>query len=342
MDNYDVIMERVLDRMPDHIDKREGSVVYLAVASTIAELMNISVGIEHLKSKFDIDNLVGDELENRVKNRTPLNRLPGVRSKHKVEFEGVSDIAIGSKFTGGDIYFTYIGNNVCESEDVGSKANTYFGEIIPVNTIPSLAKIEIVELLSAGYDVESDDSLRERYYEYRRLPATSGNESHYMIWAKEVPGIGDVRVIPLWNGGGTVKVIVADTDREEVSEETVLKVKSHIESKRPVGADVTVESAVYKDIMVKAKLKIEDGYDLSTIEKEISDKVSTYYKGINPTVHSESKNYSIEVSYAKIGSLILSTKGVLDYSDYTLNDEMSNITLDVNEIANFKYEFEVM
>lgn len=55
-----------------------------------------------------------------------------------------------------------------------------------------------------GYDEETDAELLDRLLLKVRKPATSGNVYHYEQWARLVNGVFLVKVIPLWNGPGTV------------------------------------------------------------------------------------------------------------------------------------------
>ena len=48
------------------------------------------------------------------------------------------------------------------------------------------------------------------------------------------------KVIPLWNGAGTVKIVIVDADNRPADSELISKVKEHIEENRPIGAEVTV------------------------------------------------------------------------------------------------------
>ena len=45
------------------------------------------------------------------------------------------------------------------------------------------------------------------------------------------------------DGSGTVKVIIINSEKGVASEELINEVKTHIEENRPIGAEVTVESA---------------------------------------------------------------------------------------------------
>lgn len=74
-------------------------------------------------------------------------------------------------------------------------------------------KLRIIKLLQPVIDQETDDELRARYYIKIQTPATSGNAYHYRLWSKEVSGVGDAKVYPLWNGNGTVKVLIIDSNK---------------------------------------------------------------------------------------------------------------------------------
>ena len=62
---------------------------------------------------------------------------------------------------------------------------------------------EITEVLTAGTDDEVDDNLRDRLAIRVQKQATSGNAYHYEQWALSVPGVGAVKVIPVWDGPNT-------------------------------------------------------------------------------------------------------------------------------------------
>ena len=73
------------------------------------------------------------------------------------------------------------------------------------------------------YEEETDGALLERLLFAVRQPATSGNVYHYIEWSTSVSGVGAVKVLPLWNGNGTVKVIVVDANKDTPSEELLQK-----------------------------------------------------------------------------------------------------------------------
>uniref|UniRef100_UPI00258D04FB baseplate J/gp47 family protein n=1 Tax=Megamonas sp. TaxID=2049033 RepID=UPI00258D04FB len=168
-----------------------------------------------------------------------------------------------------------------------------------------------------GFDEETDEELLERLLFKVQKPATSGNPYHYVQWATEVTGVGGVKVIRLWNGPGTVKVIITDANNGIASEDLIEKVKNHIEEQRPIGATVTVVSL--EPVKINIELKVTSG--TASIEG-IKNAVNDYFK----------KNIfnATYVSYAVIGGIILNnsaTTGVLDYTDLKINNNTENVPL---------------
>lgn len=168
-----------------------------------------------------------------------------------------------------------------------------------------------------GFDEETDEELLERLLFKVRQPATSGNKNHYIIWATNVEGVGGVKVLPLWNGNGTVKVIITNAENEIASEDLIAKVQNYIDEQKPIGATVTVVSP--KPLNIDIGLKVTKG---SGNPNEIKNVVNDFFK----TTAFE-REY---VSYAQVGKVILekaTTTGVQDYSNLTLNNKTENIAL---------------
>lgn len=339
---FESIMKDMLDRVANTLDKRQGSIIYDALAPAAAELAQAYIDLEFIYSQLDVENLRGEKLERFVHQRTGITRKQATKAIRKGVFSKADgsflNVEIGSRFTGGDLYFKAIekirdGEFKLESEASGNIGNSYAGRLLPVDYISELARAELVDILTYGYDAEDDESLTERYYERIRTPATSGNKYHYLNWAKEVTGVGDARVISLWAGDNTVKVIIIDSNKQPASGELVGKVQNYIdpgitglgEGQAPIGAFCTVVSATGKAINISVTVTRDENYSLEQIKISIESNVNEYLKNI-------AFKEDI-VSYAKIGSLILESEGVLDYADLKMNEGISNIVVNDEEIA---------
>lgn len=193
---------------------------------------------------------------------------------------------------------------------------------IPMS-VPGVSRVDNPLGTHDGAAVEDDETLRARYLAYVREPATSGNAYHYKRWALAVPNVGEAKVIPLWNGPGTVKVLIIGPDRNRCSDEVVKNCKDYIESVRPIGATVTVVTPSYIPINIKATLKVrntDNGY-YAACQKALTE----YFinKGFNE---------DNVVSVAQVGRIILNTGLIEDYSALTLNDKSANITISADQL----------
>ncbi|MCY9218915.1 baseplate J/gp47 family protein, partial [Bacillus haynesii] len=115
----------------------------------------------------------------------------------------------------------------------------------------------------------------------------SANKMHYKQWAEEVDGVGRAKVFPLWDGDGTVKIVITNAKMEPASDTLVDKVKDYIdpdpgkgEGQAPIGATVTVESAVYKKVDIEVTVVPEPDYSIEDAQKEIEEKVKSFFKEI--------------------------------------------------------------
>ncbi len=206
----------------------------------------------------------------------------------------------------------------------GNIGNVKAGEInrFPV-LLRNLTAVENITDFEGGYDEESDFDLLERYLEKVSRPNVSGNKYHYIEWTKEVTGVGDVQVIPLWDGAGTVEVVITDANGMPADDDLVQAVKDHIDDNKPIGADVTVVSAETLTINISVAI-VTDGTEVDTATANIETAISDYL--------GDEASDDRYVSYAKIGSAILSAEGVDDYSDLTVNGGTVNIDIADNAV----------
>lgn len=170
-----------------------------------------------------------------------------------------------------------------------------------------------------GFDEETDKELLERYFLKVRTPATSGNEYHYTSWVLSVAGVGQAKPISCWNGNGTVKVIILNSNGVTASSELIQKVADYIETVRPIGATVTITSPAPKLINITANIK--GAFDIDAIKTA----VNTYFKtvGFDMTY----------VSIAQIGKILLDTKTITDYDNLKLNNSTDKISISNEELA---------
>lgn len=329
---YEYLLDRALKNVPDDLDKRESSPIFAALAPCCLELSKAYQEMKTTLNQFFAETAERKYLILRAKERG-IEPFSATKNIKKAEFrdigEELMDVDIGLRFSTEE--YTFLtkeklskGVFLIECEQPGDRSNFIVGELLPVDTIPNLGSIKIVENVKLGSEEESTQHLRERYFAKVREPATSGNVAHYKLWTMEVPGVGGVKVFPLHAGAGTVKLIIVDSKMQAATTELIREVKEHIEEVRPIGATVTVESATKKVIVVSVKVKTIKGADLQTIKSRFSEALKSYFKAV-----SFNDNY---ISIAKIGSVLLSIPDVLDHTDLKLNSQTGNVELLAEEI----------
>lgn len=176
-----------------------------------------------------------------------------------------------------------------------------------------------------GADAESDASYYERIHTFLSEPVASGNVNHYKQWARSVSGVGNAAVIPLWNGNGTVKVVVASEDNQPVDGSIVTQTAQYIESVRPIGAEVTVVSVQALSINIKAICTLEGGVLPATVQEELENRVAQMFLEMEMGAEEP-------VRYNRVMVALLSCQGVVDCSSLTINEGTSNIAVTTEQV----------
>ena len=347
--DYDTILQRMLDRVPIQIDKREGSIIYNALAPAAAELAQMYI---LLKSNIDLvfaDTAVEGYLD-KLANQVGLTRNEATYAIKKGLFydenNSLMDISIGERFTIEDLVYKAIekietGIYKMECENVGTIGNNCVGTLIPVNYIENLAKAELTDILIPGEDQEDDDSLRARYYETTSEQGFGGNIIDYQNRTKEIAGVGAVKVTPIWNGPGTVKLTILDSNYNKASNVLIEKVQNEICPNlsdeglgvAPIGHIVTVDTVTEVDISIISNITISETVSMENVKTQVIELVNNYFLQLKQEW--ESSN-TIIIRKSQIDTIILNADGVIDVSNTAINNKSSNIELQKFEIPKLK------
>lgn len=337
-DSKETILARLLGYISSEFDKSEGSFFYDSEMPVAIELENAYKQQDDITNKVFVDTATGTDLDKKVAEQG-LTRKSGGYSTGTVTITGItgSPITDGEFVSSDTAIFKFIGNSTVPESgtidvtvqciSIGTIGNVPAGSIkyFP-KTLDGLQTVTNALPFINGFNQETDDELRQRYYDKVQTPATSGNKYEYKNWAKEVSGTGDAKVFPIWNGNGTVKVVIINSNKRAADSTLINSVSTHIEEVRPIGATVTVISATEKTVDVGVTLTIDtNNYTSDVVKAAIESAITEYLKGI-----AFIESY---VSYAKIGGLILDTPGILDYSGLTVNAGTSNISVADEEVA---------
>ena len=330
---YENIKQRMLDNIAIDIDKREGSFTSNMVSPLSQELAKAYINMSDILSLGFIEDNFDTFLDKRV-GEFGVYRKQGSKAIGEIKVEGKEGATItnGSILKANDLYFTVLNdielpndNTIyVEANEVGYKynllPNTEF-ELVEKND--KVTKLVNETEFTNGVDVESDEDLRKRFVKVVNNPSASGNKNHYEEWALEVNGVGRAMVYPLWNGNGTVKVMIVGNDNKPVSDEIIEACELHISENMPIGCQLTVTTPSLLNVVINASIEIKEGYELEDVKLEFEASLNEYLKDV-----------TTELTYSKVYGLLVNHAGVEDIKSFNINNSNSNIIISEDKIVN--------
>lgn len=335
---FNGLLQRMLDRVPDTVDKREGSIIYDALAPAAAELVQAYIELEGYLDSVFVDTSAESYLT-RLCSQFGVDRQAATYAVRKASFKNGNNnsfnVPIGSRYTIDTLAYSVIekiGEGIFQlrCETAGTIGNTSFGKLIPVDYIEGLASAELEDVLIPGEEEETDDLLKERYFEYVREPAFGGNIADYKRKVKTLDGVGSVKVFPVWDGEGTVKLVLLDSEYNIPTSTLIAYVKEAVAPENnenglgiaPIGHTVTVIGAGTTTIDVGITVTLANGYSQEIVTLAIKETIEEYIRTIR---ESWEKNETLVVRLAHIDSRVLNVDGVLDVSLTTINGTANNV-----------------
>ena len=344
--SYEAILKRMLDRVPDDVDKREGSIIYLALAPAAWEIYEAQVQRQAAIDLLMVDTSVGDILT-RLCAQYGVNRRLATQAIRKGIFTDRDNrpfnVSIGSRF-GIDGLVYKVTNMlsegefelVCETE--GTVGNVSFGSILPIDYIEGLATARLEDVLVSGDNTESDEELRSRYYERANDRAYGGNIADYKSKCRSISGVGGCKVYPTWNGGGTVKLVIIDVNYDVPNNTLIQAIQREVDPPEeqgqglgiaPIGHTVTVVACTEKVINISMLVTLQGGYSWENVKVNIVEALSNYMLDLKKQW--EDMQVTI-VRSSKIENTVLDIPGVINVENIRINDTSGNLTLGDTEI----------
>lgn len=266
--NQEELLQMGLDAVPDDFDKSENSFIHQAISACSIIGHNLMIYAEFLHDMQYAENWSDSVLDAKVYDATGMVRREATQASGTVRFVGTAgtEIPQGTEITNGDVVFYTLYSDVIPytghldidvlaetAGDVGYLPVGVLNElVVPISGITSVSNLEVI---ANGYDAESDTSLRTRYYDYFRDHSATNNPSQFRGWAREVPGVGQARVVRADGGTGNVTVVLLDENYSPAGEELVEQVTDHITDQMGFDVNLSVIPAVAKPISLTLRLK---------------------------------------------------------------------------------------
>lgn len=335
--SYESILERMLNRIPGTMDKREGSVIYDALAPAAAELQIMYIELDNILNETFGDTASRAFLIRRASERgiTPYPASAAV--VQAVSVPSTTEIPIGTRFSLGDNSF-YVSEKVSDGkynlvcEAAGSGGNNISGNIIPIDYVDGLETITVTELLIPGEDEEDTEAFRERYFKSTETKGYGGNRTDYIEKTNGISGVGSTKVTRAWNGGGTVKLTILDSQFFKASDALISKVQEIIDPGAegdgmgiaPIGHEVTVDTVNEVAINITTSITFQEGFTFDNQRQLIKSAIEEYLIELRKEW---ADSDTIVVRISKIDNKILGVQGVIDVSNTALNGAAANTEL---------------
>lgn len=349
--DIDTIHSRMMDMLPDDIDKTEAGFPWDLTRPTAiisSELLEFYIPetIKLLFPQWSTGEFL-DYLANTA--RTP-RKAPNFATAI-VEISGTPGIFIGAgtvfstkSVEGGEaVEFAALEDCTLDADGKGSvtvqaliagkesnvNANTITLLSVPIEGISAITN---PEKASGGTEEETDDELRERIMDANENADDSyiGNDSDYKRWAESVPGIGTAIVVSEWAGPETVKIVVLDANGEAANAvlqkavyNYIMSPDSPLDRLAPPNTILTVAAPELVHISYAIEqLSLEKDYEEEMVLEEFRKGLAAYYR---------TANKEREVKYNWVHSILTNTPGVEDFEGLLVNGATSNIDIKRDE-----------
>ena len=201
---YNEILNRMMSRVSNKLDKREGSVIWDAHSPAALEIMALYIELERVIKESFGDTASREFLIKRCAERG-ITPYPASKSVARGVFTPDNIDVLGKRFNIGEMNFVAVqkmsdGVYEMECETEGSEGNHYLGQMTPIDYVNGLQTAELTELLIPGENEEDTEELRQRYFDSFEDKAFGGNVKDYVTKTNAIAGVGQTKVTRVWNG----------------------------------------------------------------------------------------------------------------------------------------------
>ena len=354
-EDYDYWLDLMLENVPDDIDQREGSVIYDALAPAAMVMAQQSLTRANIIKQTYIKTAQGKFLNYRAEEHG-TSRYAATQTEVKAKFldsdgNSINNVQIGDQFASiGETPIFYTVQKINDdltgeltADDPGTTANSYIGQILPVTSNDTLSWAEITEIVAPARDEETDDHLRDRLLKADDWIAYGGNITDYLAMLSKISEVGAGQVYPVWNGAGTVKLVIVDNNLMPASADLVKKVKNIIDpvdnesqgyGLAPIDHQVTVVAPTPLTVNISATVNIDGTHGIDIVKAKIKTAIEEYFKLLRQSWNNidgkTGRGYLQTIYRSKILSQIMMVDGVVNASVPILNGSDQDIALVFN------------
>lgn len=339
--DFDYWKDKALDKVPNNIDSREGSIIYDALAPSAYSFAEVILYIRQWILDSYTQTATNQYLDYRGQERglTRIAATAAVVTGRFLDRDGKpANVEVGDRFASiGPLPFFYAvskvnddGTGQLTSETTGDAPNHYIGQILPITPNDDVADAQIIEISVPARNVETDDEFRKRILANYNVNAYGGNVADYQDMVAQLHTVGAVQIYPTWAGGGTVKLVILDNDFSPPSEQLIHDVQTAIDPQdmpgdgyglAPIGHTVTVIGPTERKIDVVVTVQTDGSVQVNEVRTQINDAIEGYFDSVRRTWGSmdiSHRSYTLRILRAQIIAAILRIPGIINATDLTI------------------------
>ena len=339
---YEYLLNRMLENVPSEVDKREGSLIYDALAPAAVELCQMYIELDVILKETFADTASREYLIKRAAERG-ITPYPATYAVGKGIFNTV--IPLGTRFSIEQYNYqteelissdNHSYRMVCET--AGEEPNHVLGTLTPIDYVEGLQSAELVDILVPGEEKEDTESIRARYMATFDDQSFGGNRADYIERINALAGVGGVKVYRTWQGGGTVKCVIINSSYQTPSEELIDDVQTAVDPAvnqgeglgiAPIGHVVTMVGVEEAGIDIEIQITYQEGWSFADCKSYMESTIDGYFLEL---AQDWAQSDALIVRISQIESRLLEVEGILDVANTKLNGMEKNLTLGADQI----------
>lgn len=328
---YEQLLNRVLDRIPAELDRRQGSIIYNAVAPCCVEIEQLYIALKNMYDQVYIETATSSNLD-------ALVALFGITRKEAIYAVRIGSFNVlpplKSLFTDGTNTYEVINTDegvdkvLLKCTSSGIVGNSYVGKLTALTYVEGLEKANLTGTYIPGKDTESDDELRVRYKEVISAPIFAGNVAAYKKLLKAQDEIGQCKITPAQgNNAGKVIATVLSKTNDTVSNVQAIQQRLDPSNSKdgtgevPIGHTLIIQSANILPITITMGITVGSSYTKEGLKPIINKVLEEYMQVLCSRWENENQ---LTVRKSQIEARIVNIVGVEDVTKCLINGSTNN------------------
>lgn len=362
------LLELALSEVPNDVDKRQGSIIYDALAICCGKIADVFMEVKQVVEQGYMRTATRDEnIEYRAEERG-IYRDEATFAQRLGTFTNLdgtpANVQIGSLFCTIDenkqnvlnyvVVSKYVvdgveiaGSYVLECQTSGTKGNTYFGEILPLTDMGTLGSATLTTIIEPARDRESNESLKERYFATFNIEAFGGNIADYRRIMSKFTGVGQTQIYPRTKEDEEIVLSCVDPSNQPISTDYINEVQQTLDPENyynngndtrgmglgevPMGHIVAVTTPEVFPINITIDAILANTAYYETVVQNIQTNLQAYINQVQKLWDDGDGEYSLTVYYNQVVVAASTADGVVNVNDCKINGGEANITLPQNK-----------